>query len=122
MFLAKLTKKEKKLVRAIVKLQLASLEALLDGTSEEDLDMTCIQAEISKGELLEMVQANLERFEEVMDKPGLIFSMHEDNIDICKTLLHRYFRKKIKHEEAYKKIWKKFKYISLVPEYPPMPN
>jgi hypothetical protein len=121
MFLAQLTKKERKLVKEVSKMQLASLHSILNGTSEEDLDLISIQNEISRDDIIKATQANFDKFEELLWRPGLITALDPDNVSIVKTIITKFFDKP-KYAKGRRGVWKKLKFAAFVPEYPPMLN
>lgn len=107
MFTVLLTNAEKRIIRRIAKIQIASISTIVTGDCPEDLELHCIVEQISRDELVENAMLNLQKFEWIKDKPSALFELDEDNLNICKHILVRYFNNP-KYNIGKRRMWKKF--------------
>lgn len=110
-----LTKRQRKIVKKIAKLQLESLYSILKGTCDEDLTMFCIERDIPQNALKELTQRNIDTFEALIKYPSMFMNLPEHHMVAFKQLLLT----QIPQSEARREIWGKI----LINEYYPInPN
>lgn len=107
MYLVKLKKEERRIIKKIAKIQLASLRMLLENACD-DVDITtyALKHGFKESELNESINKEIREFEEVVKDPRNIFLLDEDNMSISKSIMVKYIRK-VELEEAKKTLWKK---------------
>lgn len=86
-FSPKLTKAERKLIRKIAKLQLASLTRILTNRVEVDIPVHCLEYEIQERDLKLQVHNSYDQFARTLTQPAAFFNLDDDNLSICKSLL-----------------------------------
>jgi len=102
----KLSREEKRIIRKIARIQLNSLSNILNGDTETDIPMHCIEYEIEQEHLMKAVENDIRVYEEMMFKPGQFFNQQRYNMKISTHILMRYFKKE-KYEESRRSIFRK---------------
>lgn len=107
-----LTYQETKLIKRLVMTQIACLMTILVEDTEQDITMFVITNELDKKELFAQINADIEMYEDIYDRPELVFSMEEEDLAIIKTLLTN--KTNIKWKEARQSIWRKFNLLDKI--------
>lgn len=97
---------ERKVIRHIMKIQLESLKSLLKGDTAEDLVMWCLEVDTTRETLNEVIRRHMENYRHVFFNPHEFLNLSEDELSICKHILHRHLSK-VKLPEAKTSIWRK---------------
>lgn len=116
MYLVPLTKKQRKLVKAVAHLYLINIRSVLEDDDEMDTKLLCILEQIEEEELKKHIKKALRKWVKIKNKPSMITSMDKDDRDIFKTLLVRFFDKK-KYRTVRGQIWKKLDAVCFVAEF-----
>lgn len=83
----KLSKQEKKIIRKIAGIQLASLWAILKGECEEDIVTYCLIHNFERERLDNLVKANIQAFMEVKEDPNQFLYLNDENLSMVKHIL-----------------------------------
>lgn len=103
-----LNRKERIIIKEIMRLQLDALSALMRGDCEEDLTLWCIERGATRQELLDSIDLSLAQHQNVFEHPGNIFrDLDADNLSIARHILHR----EIPKSRAKRSIWRKMNYF-----------
>lgn len=105
LFIAKLTKNEKRLIKKIAKLQVESLKRILNNTAPgydipiyaqiEGIDLEGLQQESKK---------SLRAYQKCLDEPQAFLSLDNGNMSVCKCLLLGYLMKHKGRSKLFRKI------------------
>ena len=106
MFLVPLTKKQKKLIKLVVKLQLDNLYDILYNRIEDDTAVYCALNELDYQEFQAEVKNNIMAFDRVHKSPCRVGTLDKDNVAILKTLMFKYYDRP-KYRIARYNIWRK---------------
>lgn len=107
MFTSRLTKEERKLIKKIAKIQLASIESILKEDGCIDIELYCLQNELDKSQVREEANKSLDKFKELLNTPGNLLSLDDNNLSICKHIMFNYFDGD-KYQNPRRSIWRKF--------------
>lgn len=113
--IVQLTRRQRKIVKKIAKLQITSLEAILHGDCEDDLPMFCIERGIPMDKFLLLTKKNISDFRELINNPELFMTLPERHMVAFKQLLNT----QIPPSEAKREIWAK---LIIAEYYPINPN
>jgi len=100
-----LTTQQKRLIRQIAKIQINALRSIANNNIEEDLVMFCIEHDIPRDVLNEVIEEDLHMYKGVYKDPQLMFSLPGNDLSIIKTILVNCFEKR--NKEAKRVIWQK---------------
>lgn len=99
-----LTTKQRKVIKKAALIQLESLRSILDGECEQDIELYCIQREVARKKLMELVTRNIEAFTLVYNHPEYFLNLPPTHLS---TLIH-ILNTSIKHRKiARMQIWRK---------------
>lgn len=101
-----LTIKQRKVLREIFKIQLASLKAMLDNDCIQDVPLYCIEHEMDHEALKRLVSRNIEDFEYVYEYPEHLFLLKESHLSMVKHILHKHIKDKTLRR-AKSEVWRK---------------
>lgn len=107
MHLEKISLSEKQVLLNIAKIQIKSLEDLLNNNSGIDLPLWAIENEVDLKEITKETQIKLKLYYELQRNPKnllIIFSSHE--LGVIKHILFNFLKHK-KYKKAKRNIWRK---------------
>lgn len=101
-----LTARQRKIIKEIVKIQLQALRAILKEDCEDDITLYCIQNEINKAELRDLMKRNIADFKNVYKNPECFLDLKEVHLSSIKHIMETQMNKS-SHKRVKKELWRK---------------
>ena len=111
-----LKKAEKRLIRKIARIHIRSLVRILNNEIDgEDVVTTCLQEDITEEQLLGATYESIQKFQDVILKPGEFFNMDDYERNVNVHILMDFFEHP-KYETARRSIFRKMLYLEPIPK------
>jgi hypothetical protein len=109
-----LTKEEKRVIKKIARVQIASLLAIINKDCEIDITLFVAEEGLDFKEMQDSMRADIQIYQSIYNDPQKIFSLPSSELVCVKHILFNFVNSK-KHEVGRKKIWRKFNFMEALP-------